>query len=220
VAHANADEQPAVAVARLQDEVAELRGSRRRLAEAAGADRRAIERAIHDGVQQDLVALAVNLRRVAALVDRDPAAARALLDEMTADVRQALADAAELAHRIYPSILETRGLATALRSAADRAGVVALIDVAADARYPPEMYALVYQCWVDALSSVPAASEATITVRDADGSLGFEVGIVGHLADGRLDGVRDRIEALGGEVSVVGAEAGRLHVQGVLPVSR
>jgi glucose-6-phosphate-specific signal transduction histidine kinase len=70
------------AVNRLQDEVAELRGSRKRLVQAAHDDRRSIERALHDGVQQHIIAFAVQLRRLTGLVDNDPAAAKALLDEM------------------------------------------------------------------------------------------------------------------------------------------
>ncbi len=106
---------------RLQGEIADLRRSRRRLVAAADADRRAIERELHDGVQQQLVALAVDLRRLAGLIDDDPMAAKALVDELTANVRAAMTETTELAERIYPPLLAARGLASALRSAAERA---------------------------------------------------------------------------------------------------
>ena len=97
VSNSGPGEQPQEAVDRLQDEVAALRRSRRRLVEAADADRRAIERDLHDGVQQHLVALAVDLRRLAGLIDADPVAAQALVDEMTVNVRTAMAEATALA---------------------------------------------------------------------------------------------------------------------------
>ena len=90
MSNAGSGEQLQDVVDRLQGEVTELRRSRKRLVEAADADRRAIERALHDGVQQHLVALAVDLRRLAGLVDDHPVAAKALLDELAANVRQAL----------------------------------------------------------------------------------------------------------------------------------
>ena len=90
-------------------EVGELLASRKRLVLAADADRRRIERELHDGPQQHLVALAVNLQLTRRLVDVDPAAARALLEEMGRDVQEALEGARKLAHRIYPPLLEAGG---------------------------------------------------------------------------------------------------------------
>ena len=110
-------------VDRLQGDLAELRGSRRRLVEAAHADRRGLERAFHDGVQQDLIALAADVQRLAGLVDRDPAAAKGLLDEMAANLRETLTQATALARKVYPPMLDGRGLAMSLRSAAASAGV-------------------------------------------------------------------------------------------------
>ena len=84
------------------------------MADAAYADRRAIERALHDGVQQYLVALAIDLRHLAGLVDGDPAAATALIDEMAAHAREALEETTILAHTVHPPLLEGRGFAAAL----------------------------------------------------------------------------------------------------------
>lgn len=220
MSNADAGERLPEADDRQQGEVAELRRSRRRLAEAAHADRRAIERALHDGVQQHLVALAVDLRRLAALVDGDPAAAKALLDEMAANVREALDETTELAQRVYPPLLETRGLASALRSAAASAGVTAQVDVRAGEGYAPEITTAVYWSCVEALSSASRGSQATVSVLDADGALTFEVAIAGHHPEGRLDRLRDRIEALDGGVSVDHLQDGGSRVHGWLPLSR
>lgn len=208
------------AVDRLRREVAELRASRKRLAEAAYADRRAIERALHDGVQQGLVALAVDLRRLAGLVDGDPAAAKALLDEMAANVREALNEAAELAQSVYPPLLEGRGFAGAMRSAAERAGVTIVVDVPAAAGYPPEITAAVYWSCVEALSSASHGSQARVSLLDADGALTFEVEVAGRHPAGRLDRLRDRIEALDGRLSVDDWGDGGSRVHGWLPLSR
>ncbi|MDP9271209.1 MAG: histidine kinase [Chloroflexota bacterium] len=199
--------------------MAELRGSRKRLAEAAHDDRRAIERALHDGVQQHMVAFALQLRRLAGLVDSDPVAAKALLDEMATNVREALDEASELAERIYPPLLEARGFASALRSAAERAGLTAVVDVKAGAAYSAELTAAVYWSCVEALSSASPESQATVRVLDADGALTFEIAIAGHLADGRLERLRDRIEALEGRVTVEHLKDGGSRVHGWLPLS-
>src|SRR5438309_380972 len=171
VSNAGSGEQPQDVVDRLLGEIEELRRSRRRLVEAADADRRTIERALHDGVQQDLVALAVDLRRLAGLVDDDPAAAKTLLDEMAAYLREALTETTALAQKVYPPLLEGRGFAISLRSAAEIAGITVLVDVPADADYPPEINVALYWSCVDALSSASPGSEATVVVRAADDAL-------------------------------------------------
>ena len=206
-------------VDRLQAEVAEVRRSRKRLARAADADRREIERALHDGVQQHLVALAVDLRRLAGLVDDQPGAAKALLDTMAANLREALAEATALAQNVYPPLLEGRGLAISLRSAADSAGVTVLVDVPAGADYPPEINAAIYWSCVEALASASPGSEATVALREADSAVTFEVAIAGRQPQGRIERLRDRIEALDGRLSVDEGEFGS-RVQGWLPISR
>lgn len=213
-------EQLRVVVDRLQSEVAELRRSRNRLAQAADADRRAIERALHDGIQQYLVALAVDLRRLAGLVDGDPAAARALLDEMSVQAREALGEAVALAQGVYPPLLEARGLASALRSAAERFRVTALVDVPKGAGYPSQITAAIYWSCVEALSAASPGSQATISVLDGDGALTFEVALAGDLSEGQRDRLRDRIEALDGGLSVDEGQDGGSRVHGWLPLSR
>jgi signal transduction histidine kinase len=218
VSNAGSRERPREAVDRLQSEVAELRRSRKRLAEAAHADRREIERSLHDGVQQHLVALAVELRRLAGLVDGDPAAAKALINAMTANVRQALDETTELAEKIYPPLLEARGFASAMRSAAEKAGVTVVVDIPAGASYPPEITAALYWSCLEALSSATRGSQASVSLRDADGVLTFDVVVAGHDPEGRIDRMRDRIEALDGHVSVDDRQGSGSHVHGWLPL--
>jgi signal transduction histidine kinase len=212
---------------RLHAEVAELRASRARLILAADADCRGMERELHDGAQQHLVALAVKLQLAGELMDGNPAAAKALLEEMERDVQQALDEAARLAQRIYPPLLEAGGLAAALRSAAVSAGTRASVDVAASSTYAPEIVRTVYLCWLEALEDAGAETRATVTVREEDGALIFEFGEAGgRLAAAagegktRFDGLRDRVEALGGRLTVE-SDAGRgTRVYGSLPLSR
>lgn len=193
----------------------QLRAARERLVLAADADRRTIERELHRGVHQYLVALAttVQLARRA-----DSAAVNALLDEMERDVRRALDEAALLAQRIYPSALELGGLAALLRSAAVQAGVPAAVDVASDSSYAPEIAMTVYLCWLAALASGKSETQVTIGVRELDDTLSFELAVEAEaLAD--LDQLRDRVEALGGSLAIE-PEPGGIRLSGSLPLRR
>ncbi len=181
----------------------------RKLVLAADADRRSIERELHDGVQQHLVALAVNLQLAEQLVGDDPAAAKTLLQDLRRNVQQALEEAAQLAQTIHPPLLETGGLAATLRAAASSIGVPSSVEVAADPGWPPEAVMTVYLCWLEALSGATAGTRMTIGVREAEGALSFE--ICG--SEALPDRLRDRVEALGGEL--VSSEA---SVTGFLPL--
>jgi signal transduction histidine kinase len=206
-------------VARLEDEIAALRGSRRRLAAANHSERRAIERDLHDGVQQHIVALGVNLQRLAGLLhDRD--AAKALVTEMRTNIREALDDARRLATRAYPPITDGRGLAAALRSVANEAGVAALVEVPAGVDYPPEITAALYWTWADAIAWITAGSESAISVLDTDGRLTFTLTVAGQGTERDLDRVRDRIEALDGRLGLEDGQDGSVRLQGWLPLPR
>ena len=220
MSNAGSREQLPQVVSRLQAQVSELRASRRRVAEAAYADRRAIERALHDGVQQYLVALAIDLRYLSGLLDGDPAAATALIDEMAARAREALEETTVLAHSVYPPLLEGRGFAVALRYAADSAGVTAVVDVSSGGDYPPEIMAAIYWCWVEVLSSASRGSRATVELRDENGALTFEFMVAGYHDEARLGRLRDRIEAMDGRLSVDDRTDGGLLIHGGLPLSR
>jgi signal transduction histidine kinase len=207
-------------IERLRREVAELRASRTRLVLAADADRREIERELHDGAQQDLVGLAVNLQQVRRLVTTDPAAAGALVDEMRRDVHEGLDRLRALAERIYPPQLETGGLRVALRSAAASVGVRAHIDVAATAAIPSEASRTVYLCCVGALERFAEGTSATVAVRAENGTLAFEIVADGPglaTADADLAAVRDRVEALGGRLTIA-SESGATCIAGSLPI--
>jgi signal transduction histidine kinase len=167
-------------------------------------------------VQQHLVALAVNLQLAGLLADTDPAAAKALLEDMGRDVQQALSETAQLAQRIYPPLLDGIGLAAALRSAAVTAGVPASVDVAVGASYPPEVAETIYLCYLDALERATGEARTTVVVRDDEGAVAFE--IAGGVA--RSDQLRDRVEALGGTLTIRSAPAGGTRLSGSLPLSR
>src|SRR6478736_1340083 len=112
----------------LRLQVEELRASRARVVGAADTLRRGIERDLHDGAQQRLVALAVNLQLARQFADSDPAALKTLLEEIGCDVQQALDDVRQLACRVYPSLLLDRGLVEALRAAASDAAVSTRVE--------------------------------------------------------------------------------------------
>jgi signal transduction histidine kinase len=201
----------------LRLEIGELRASRARLVLAGDAARQSIERALHDGLQQQLVGLAADLELASDAVANDPEAAIGLLAQVKEDLRQALEQARALAHRIHPP-LEAGGLAAALRSAAADAGVRTRIDVEAKASLPRELASAVYFSCRDVLERAGAAV-TTILVREEPGGVAFEIG-----ADGSLDAVptslRDRVEGLGGRLTVRPGSGARTTWDGFLPLSR
>jgi signal transduction histidine kinase len=203
-------------IERLHAELAELRASRARLVRAADADRRRIERELHGGVQQQLVALAVRLQLAESALESDPAAAKALLEEVGRDVQDAVDEASRLAQRIYVPLLEL-GLAAALRAAAVSAGVPASVEVSAGSSWPPEILHTVYACWLEALEH-PGDAGPAITVGKDAGALVFEV--VRDASGADDDELRDRVEALGGGMTIRAEAGGRVRVSGSLPPSR
>lgn len=205
---------------RLRVEIEGLRAARKRLVLAADADRRTIERDLHDGVHQHLVALAATLQLAERAAGSNPAAAKTLLEEMGRDVLQALEETALLVQRIYPVTLEVSGLRALLRSAAVNAGVPASIEVAAGSTYPPELGMTVYLCWLAVLARRPGEGRVTIRVSEGDDALAFEVTGEAAGSDADLDRVRDRVEALGGRLTISSRPDRSIHVSGSLPVSR
>lgn len=202
----------------LRLEVDELRASRRRMTLADDAERRKLERAFHDDVQQQLVGLAAGLELATGSVDADPVAAKQLLAEIGHDVQQALEDARRLAHRIYPPLLEAGGLVPALRSAAVSAEVPTRIDVETGPGYPPEIAGMVYFCCLQVLERAGAGTPVTVTVRSDERTLGFEVVADCDLEAERLP-LRDRVEALGGRLSLSSESDHRTRLVGSVPLS-
>jgi signal transduction histidine kinase len=199
------------------DEIADLRASRRRLLLAADAERRAIERALHDGLQQQLVGLAADVELASASVETDPEAAKRHLAEVRRGIREALEETRTLAHRIHPA-LEAGGLGPALRAAAANADVRTRIDVAPGSSVPIEVAGAVYFCCLDVLERAAGAAIA-ITVREDPGGLAFEI-VADREVDAEPSLMRDRVEALGGSLTI-GSEPGpRTAWTGFLPLRR
>ena len=185
---------------------------------SASDDRRRFERALHDGVQQDLIALSVRLQLARQLAGADLPAALALLDEIGSDVRAALERVQTLANEIYPSVLDARGLPAALRGAASAARSAAMVEAEGLGRYPAEVEAGVYFCCRAVLDALASDARVTIRIREEEHALRIEVA-------GNTDGLdlqallRERIEALGGALSVDSAPGGGTLVAATVPLS-
>jgi signal transduction histidine kinase len=202
-------------------QIEELRASRRRLVLAAAADRGRIERELHDGPQQRLVALAVELQQARRLVDGHPAAAGVLIDEMARELQEVVDALRALAHRIHPPLLEAGGLRAALRTTASMLDVPTRLQVPEGATLPPELAGAVYFSCVDALEHLGERAKIAITVRQQGGTIVFEIIVEGSgpaAADADLTPMRDRLEALGGRLTIE-SEPGRIGISGSLPIS-
>jgi signal transduction histidine kinase len=197
-------------------EIAELRASRARVAAASDADRRDIERALHQGVQQDLVGLAANLEVATGSLDGDLEAARALLGDLQREARRALTEVQELATRIYPPLLEAGGIVPELRAAASRAGVPASFAVELDGALAAALAGALYFCALDVFEHAPAGTPVEVSARREDGSLAFEV-VAGCDLGTEPGTPHDRIEALGGVVTIT-SSGDRTTVAGSLPL--
>jgi signal transduction histidine kinase len=203
---------------RLRVEIEELRAARERLVLAADADRRAIERELHAGVHQRLVALATSLQLARLAAGSDPAAVETLLEEMTGDVRQALDDTALLAQGIYPSALELGGFAALLRAAAVNDDVPATVDVSDGSGHAPEIGMTVYLCWLALLAGGSKERPVTITLREDEEAVTFE--IVGEAPESNadLERLQDRVAALGGRLTIEPEPGGGIRLAGSLPL--
>jgi signal transduction histidine kinase len=215
-----------VSLDELRREAEELRASRTRVMAAADSELRRIERDLHDGVQQHLVALAVNLQLARELADSDPPAAKTLLEEISQDVRDALESVRALAYSVYPPLLLDRGLADALHGAAAGLGIPTRVEAETTERYPPDVEATVYFSCLEALQEAvrQAGPEARATVRvwREPRALLFEVvldGAASEPGETALTNLSDRLSAGGGGLSV-SAEPGCTRVTGTIPLAR
>ena len=215
----------------LRHKAEELQASRARIVAAADAERRRIERDLHDGAQQRLVALAVKLRLARRLVDADLDQARGMLDELRDEVKDAVEELRNLAHGIYPPLLLDQGLAAALGSAAQRATIQTRVEAGPVGRYPADLEAAAYFCCLEALQNAMkhAGPEATAVVRawEEGGTLRFSVSDDGAGFDpaARAGGtgfvnMADRLGAIGGNLRVDSTPGGGTTVVGVLPLAR
>jgi signal transduction histidine kinase len=214
----------------LRTQAGELRASRARLVAVADAERRRIERDLHDGAQQHLVGLAVKLRLARELSAADPAESERLLSELAGELDSAVDALRNLAHGVYPPLLMDRGLGEALAGAAARSPVPARVRAEGVRRYRPEVEAAVYFCCLEALQNAAkhAGPGAEVTVRLAEraGSLVFEVtdsgaGFDPAAAPGGtgLTNMRDRLGAIGGTLSVASAPRAGTRVEGTVPLA-
>jgi signal transduction histidine kinase len=209
--------------------IEELRASRRRLVAAQDAERRRLERNIHDGAQQQLVALQVKQRLVQGMIERDPAKALDLMSQLQVDTTEALDDLRDLARGIYPPLLADQGLGAALESQARKSPVPVLVETDGIERYPQEVEAAVYFCALEALNNLTKyadASRATVSLSQTDGTLtfavsddgvGFSVGAHGSNGTG-LQGMADRLDAIGGALEIRSAPGEGTTVLGRVPV--
>jgi signal transduction histidine kinase len=216
-------------LAELRRQAEELRVSRARVVAAADAERRRIERDLHDGAQQHLVALEANLGALDGLIDSDAEQAKAILDELRAAAREAMHDFRDLAHGIYPPLLQDRGLSEALANAARRATISTRLEAAEIGRYEPEIEATVYFCCVEALQNATKhageSARATIRVRETEDALVLEVADNGSGLDpartafgAGLTNMRDRLEAIGGGLRIESTVGRGTRVVGTIPL--
>jgi signal transduction histidine kinase len=207
--------------------IQELRASRQRLVAAQDEERRKLERNIHDGAQQQLVALSVKMRLAETLVERDPATAREVLGQVRAETNEALEELRDLARGVYPPLLADEGLLAALQAQARKSPVPARVEGNGIHRYSPDVEATVYFCALEALQNVAKhadASQVSVSLSHSDGELTFTV-----LDDGRgfessatgrgtgLQGMADRLDAVGGRLRVESSPGGGTTVSGSVP---
>jgi signal transduction histidine kinase len=206
----------------------ELRASRRRIVEAQDERAKKLERDIHDGAQQQLVALSVKLRLADSMVERDPDKLRELLAQLQAESNDALEDLRDLARGIYPPLLADQGLRSALEAQARKSPVPVEVRGDGVARYPQEVESAVYFCTLEALNNVAKYAEATrvvVRLSHEDSYLSFEViddgrgfDLAGRSFGTGLQGMVDRLEAIGGRLTMSSSPGAGTTVEGRVPV--
>lgn len=213
----------------LEERNQELAASRLRIVTAADESRRRIERDLHDGAQQHLVALAVKVGLAKQLMAADPETAAKFLDELREDVQATLTELRNLAHGIYPPLLRDRGLSEALRTAANRAVLPTSVNADEVARHQAEVEAAVYFCCLEAMQNAGKhageSARLTVTVTEEPGWLRFSVADdgPGFDADAAVSGdgfvnMRDRVGAIGGTLRVTSSPGQGTTVAGDIPL--
>jgi signal transduction histidine kinase len=208
--------------------VEDLRGSRARIVEAGGRERLRLERDLHDGAQNRLVAIQIKLGLARDQVGTGAVATR--LDEIIEDAEAAIDELRALGHGIYPNVLRTDGLGQALRSLA-RAAPVQLHVVADEVgRYAPTVEEAVFFCVREAIQNATkhagADAHVALAIKRRDEGFEFEVADDGPGFDPReqssafgLASMRDRIAAIGGELEIRSAPGQGAHIRGIVPKS-
>ncbi|MGI8609434.1 MAG: histidine kinase [Candidatus Dormibacteria bacterium] len=213
----------------LQARLEDLRASRQRLVAAQDQERRRLERNLHDGAQQHLVAIKVKLGLAEMLTARDPERAKALVVELKADADDALETLRDLARGIYPPLLAEQGLGVALRGQAAKATLPVTVRAEDAGRYDQEVESAVYFCCLEALQNVQkyarAGSAAILLSRTESDELRFEVRDDGAGFDpatkprgSGLQNIEDRLNALGGAMTLESHGGSGTVVIGTVPV--
>jgi signal transduction histidine kinase len=210
----------------LTAEVSELRGAQARVIAATDAERRRLERNLHDGAQQRLVSLALTLRVAEQRAEKGDPGAPELLREAREEVGRALEELRDLARGIHPAILTNRGLTDALRDLAGRAAVPVEVASAPSERLPEPVEAAAYFVVSECLANIgkhAQASQASVAVSERDGALAVEVrddGSGGASLDGGsgLQGLRDRVAALDGRLEVYSPPGEGTLIRALLPL--
>jgi signal transduction histidine kinase len=214
--------------AELQGTIDELRASRRRLVQAQDQERHRIERNLHDGAQQQLVALSIQLGMLEDSAG-DPGEVKQMTGQLRAGLRAALDDLRALARGIYPPLLAEQGLGPALKAQAGKASLPVLVEADGIGRYPRDAEATLYFCILEALQNVAKyaqASRATVALSCRDGHLEFSVTDDGagfdttNAAHGTgLQGMADRMSAVGGTLHVQSTQGLGTTISGGMTVS-
>jgi signal transduction histidine kinase len=209
--------------------IEDLKASRLRLVAAQDQERRRIERNIHDGAQQQLVAIGVKQRLLGSMIGRDDGKARELVEQLAHDTTDALENLRDLARGIYPPLLADQGLVSALQAQARKAPVPATVQAEGVERFTPDVEAAVYFSCLEALQNIgkyAEASRADISLSSDDGTLTFRVSDDGRGFDPAtisygtgLQGISDRLAALDGTVEIESGPGRGTTVIGRLPRS-
>jgi signal transduction histidine kinase len=207
-------------------QLGEVEASRTRIAKAADDARREIERDLHDGAQQQFVAVAMRLENARRLIQTDPADAARLVDAVHADLREAIAELRRLAHGIHPAELSRRGLIAALRTLARRAAIPVDLKAEDVGRLPPQIEATAYYIAAEATANAVKHANADhlqiVLVRTA-GTLRLTITDdgAGGAAPARgtgLQGLRDRADAAAGHLTLDSPDRGPTIVTAELPI--
>jgi signal transduction histidine kinase len=212
----------------ISQQAVELRASRQRIVATQDAERRRLERNIHDGAQQNLVAMTVKLRLATNLAKRDPERARVSVKALETESDQALETLRALARGIYPPLLRGQGLAAALRAEVEKLGLPVTIRADHVDRYPPEVEAAVYFVCLEALQNVTKHAQASgvkIDLRSLAHELSFKVTDDGtgfepakEAGGSGLRNMVDRIEGIGGQLVIRSKASLGTTVSGAVPI--
>lgn len=211
--------------AELRANLEELRASRSRIVQASDEARRRLERNLHDGAQQHLVSMALNLRLARAQLDKDPAAVAELLDQASAELATATDELRELARGIHPAILSDRGLGAALEALAARSPVPVELSELPSARLPEAVESAIYFVVAEALTNVARYAQAESVRVTIELSGGLAVATVSDDGAGGADltngtglrGLQDRVAALDGRLTIDSPPGGGTTVRAEIP---